>query len=88
MLYNSSSIIAWGQPELSGKNETSELLCKTHKFLVLTGNGSPEKPELLLEGRSRRAGHMVPFPALHGMIYQVVMKKKLKEKQVKKEITG
>lgn len=34
---------------------------------------------------------MLPFPALHGMIYQVVMekkKKKTKLKQVKKEITG
>lgn len=43
---------------------------------VLTGSGTPDKSELLLEGRSRRASHMLPFPALRCMIYQVVMEKK------------
>lgn len=49
--------------------------------LILLGNGNPEKPELLLEGRSRRADHTLPLPALHGLIYQMVMKKQNKQKK-------
>lgn len=59
-------------------------------YLVLMGNGDPEKPKQLPEARNwraRLAAHILSFTALHSMIYHVV-EKKTNNTQVKEEITG